>query len=244
MPDLQEDIRQLATFSDNLNQAAPDLLDALDNLTVTSRTIVEKREGLRNLYRSITGASDDLRAFLDANGENIIGLSAASRPTLETLAAADLLRRHLPGLAVRVVNVVDLMRLQTDDEHPHGLTHREFDSIFTTDRPVVFAYHGYPWLIHRLTYRRTNHVNLHVRGYKEEGTTTTPFDMVMMNDLDRFHLVIDVIDRVPSLGHRAAALRQEMVDRRLACRAWTRATGEDHPDVAEWRWSPAHPEQA
>ena len=135
------------------------------------------------------------------------------------------------------------MRLQDEREHPHGLSNREFDGIFTRDKPVIFAYHGYPWLIHRLTYRRTNHANLHVRGYKEEGTTTTPFDMVIMNDLDRFHLVMDVIDRVPSLGHRAAALRQEMVDRRLACRAWTRATGEDHPDVSEWRWSPEQQDQ-
>ena len=125
-------------------------------------------------------------------------------PTLETLAAADLLRQHLPDLKVRVVNVVDLMRLQPDTEHPHGLPDREFDTLFTADQPVIFAFHGYPWLIHRLTYRRTNHDNLHVRGYKEEGTTTTPFDMVMLNDLDRFHLVIDVIDRVPGLGARAA----------------------------------------
>ncbi len=130
---------------------------------------------------------------------------------------------------MRVVNVVDLMRLQPDSEHPHGLSDREFDTLFTTDRPVVFAYHGYPWLIHRLTYRRTNHDNLHVRGYKEEGTTTTPFDMVMLNDLDRFHLVIDVIDRVPALGSQAAHLRQQMVDERVRCRAYTREHGEDAP---------------
>ena len=136
-------------------------------------------------------------------------------PTLETLAAAAILREHLPELKVRVVNVVDLMRLQPESEHPHGLPDAEFDSLFTTDRPIVFAYHGYPWLIHRLTYRRTNHANLHVRGYKEEGTTTTPFDMVMLNDLDRFHLVIDVIDRVPGLAARAAGLRQDMVEERL-----------------------------
>ena len=128
-------------------------------------------------------------------------------PTLETLAAVDILRRELPDLRVRVVNVVDLMRLQPDSEHPHGLSDRDFDTLFTADRPVIFAYHGYPWLIHRLTYRRTNHDNLHVRGYKEEGTTTTPFDMVMLNDLDRFHLVMDVIDRVPGpgLARRGAA---------------------------------------
>ncbi|WP_433460817.1 phosphoketolase family protein [Micromonospora sp. CA-248212] len=157
-------------------------------------------------------------------------------PTLETLAAADLLRQHLPELKVRLVNVVDLMRLQPDTEHPHGLPDKEFDTIFTPDRPVIFAYHGYPWLIHRLTYRRSNHENLHVRGYKEEGTTTTPFDMVMLNDLDRFHLVIDVIDRVPGLGARAAHLRQQMVDARQAARDYTRRYGEDDPQVAEWRW--------
>ena len=134
-------------------------------------------------------------------------------------AAADILRQRLPELKVRVVNVVDLMRLQDDREHPHGLSHAEFDALFTTDRPVVFAYHGYPWLIHRLTYRRTNHDNLHVRGYKEEGTTTTPFDMVMLNDLDRFHLVMDVIDRVPSLGDAAVEVRAEMVRRRRDRRA-------------------------
>ena len=158
-------------------------------------------------------------------------------PTLETLAAVDLLRRHLPDLLVRVVNVVDLMRLEPESEHPHGLPDAEFDTIFTADRPVIFAYHGYPWLIHRLTYRRTNHHSFHVRGYKEEGTTTTPFDMVMMNDLDRFHLVIDVFDRVPGLGERTAALRQRMVDARLDARRYTRLHGEDPPEVADWRWS-------
>src|SRR5499427_5994232 len=148
-------------------------------------------------------------------------------PTLETLAAASILRERLPDLKVRVVNVVDLMRLQPDSEHPHGLSDKEFDSLFTIDRPVVFAYHGYPWLIHRLTYRRANHGNLHVRGYKEEGTTTTPFDMVMLNDLDRFHLVIDVIDRVPGLADRCGRLRQEMEDARLQARAYAREHGED-----------------
>jgi xylulose-5-phosphate/fructose-6-phosphate phosphoketolase len=157
-------------------------------------------------------------------------------PTLETLAAAAILRERVPDLRVRVVNVVDLMRLQPESEHPHGLSDHEFDAHFTTDRPIVFAYHGYPWLIHRLTYRRTNHRNLHVRGYKEEGTTTTPFDMVMLNDLDRFHLVIDVIDRVPGLAEIAAGLRQDMIDERLRCRAWTREHGEDHPDVRDWTW--------
>jgi len=157
-------------------------------------------------------------------------------PTLETLAAASILRQRLPDLKVRVVNVVDLMRLQPDSEHPHGLSDAEFDALFTTDRPVVFAYHGYPWLIHRLTYRRRGHENLHVRGYKEEGTTTTPFDMVMLNDLDRFHLVIDVIDRVPGLPGRAAHLRQEMDDTRLQARAYTREHGEDPPEIRDWTW--------
>ncbi|QGN49894.1 phosphoketolase [Micromonospora sp. WMMC415] len=167
---------------------------------------------------------------------DVVLACAGDVPTLETLAAADLLRRHLPDLKVRVVNVVDLMRLQPPTEHPHGLSDKEFDTIFTADKPVIFAYHGYPWLIHRLTYRRTNHENLHVRGYKEEGTTTTPFDMVMLNDLDRFHLVIDVIDRVPGLAARAAHLRQEMVDARQSCRDYTRRHGEDDPRVSEWRW--------
>jgi xylulose-5-phosphate/fructose-6-phosphate phosphoketolase len=157
-------------------------------------------------------------------------------PTLETLAAAAILRERLPELRVRVVNVVDLMRLQPEVEHPHGLPDTEFDSLFTRDKPIVFAYHGYPWLIHRLTYRRTNHWNLHVRGYKEEGTTTTPFDMVMLNDLDRFHLVMDVIDRVPRLATKAAHLRQEMADRRLEARAWTREHGDDHPEISGWTW--------
>jgi xylulose-5-phosphate/fructose-6-phosphate phosphoketolase len=157
-------------------------------------------------------------------------------PTLETLAATSILRERLPELRVRVVNVVDLMRLQPDTEHPHGLSDREFDSLFTADRPVVFAYHGYPWLIHRLTYRRTNHGNLHVRGYKEEGTTTTPFDMVMLNDLDRFHLVIDVIDRLPHLAGTADHLRQEMIDSRLRARAYGREQGEDPPEIRDWTW--------
>jgi xylulose-5-phosphate/fructose-6-phosphate phosphoketolase len=173
----------------------------------------------------------------DAEGEPDVVLACCGDiPTLETLAATAILREHLPDLKTRVVNVVDLMRLQTETEHPHGLSDPEFDALFTPDRPVVFAYHGYPWLIHRLTYRRTNHANLHVRGYKEEGTTTTPFDMVMLNDLDRFHLVMDVIDRVPGLSGEAAHLRQQMVDERLRCRAWTREHGEDHPDVSGWTW--------
>ena len=156
----------------------------------------------------------------DDNDEPDVVLACAGDvPTLETLAAASLLREHLPSLRVRVVNVVDLMRLQPDTEHPHGMSDAEFDALFTADRPVIFAYHGYPWLIHRLTYRRHGHHNLHVRGYKEEGTTTTPFDMVMLNDLDRYHLVIDVIDRVPGLAARAGHLRQLMTDKRIEARA-------------------------
>ena len=135
-----------------------------------------------------------------------------------------------------MVNVVDLMRLQPASEHPHGLPDSEFDTMFTTDKPIIFAFHGYPWLIHRLTYRRTNHDNLHVRGYKEEGTTTTPFDMVMLNDLDRYHLVIDVIDRVPGLGQAAAHLRQRMMDARQECRDYTRKYGEDAPQIRDWSW--------
>ena len=176
-------------------------------------------------------------ASSDEDGEPDVVLGCAGDvPTLETLAAAHLLREHLPELKVRVVNVVDLMRLQDPREHPHGLSSTEFDALFTTDRPIVFAYHGYPWLIHRLTYRRTNHDNMHVRGYKEEGTTTTPFDMVMLNDLDRFHLVIDVIDRVPGLAQRAGHIRQEMLDRRLAAREYTRRHGEDDPEIRDWTW--------
>jgi xylulose-5-phosphate/fructose-6-phosphate phosphoketolase len=167
---------------------------------------------------------------------DVVMVCAGDIPTLETVAAAALLRRHLPELRVRVVNVVDLMRLQSDSEHPHGMPDAEFDALFTADKPVIFAYHGYPWLIHRLTYRRTNHSGLHVRGYMEEGTTTTPFDMVMMNNMDRFHLVMDVIDRVPGLGTNAAGLRQRMADERLHARAYTRGVGDDPPHVRDWTW--------
>ncbi len=173
----------------------------------------------------------------DDGGEPDVVLGCAGdTPTLETLAAAALLREHLPELRVRVVNVVDLMRLQDEREHPHGLSDGQFDALFTRDKQVIFAYHGYPWLIHRLTYRRTNHHNIHVRGYKEEGTTTTPFDMVMLNDMDRFHLVIDVIDRVPNLGARAAHLRQRMVDERLRHREYTRIHGDDPDELKSWVW--------
>ncbi len=157
-------------------------------------------------------------------------------PTLETMAAVDLLRRNLPDLKIRVVNVVDLMTLQPSTEHPHGLSDREFDSIFTSDKPVVFAFHGYPWLIHRLTYRRTNHHNLHVRGYKEEGTTTTPFDMTVLNDLDRFHLAGDAVDRVPRVHDRAAHFKQSLRDKLIEHKRYIVKHGEDMPEVRDWKW--------
>ncbi|OBK25661.1 phosphoketolase [Mycobacterium asiaticum] len=175
-------------------------------------------------------------ASTDTSDPDVVLACAGDIPTQETLAAAAILRRELPDLGVRVVNVVDLMRLQPDSEHPHGLPDREYDALFTRDRPVIFAYHGYPWLIHRLTYSRAGHDNLHVRGFKERGTTTTPFDMVMLNDLDRFHLVMDVIDRVEGLGSRTAVLRQQMVDARIAARRYTREHGEDDPEISGWTW--------
>jgi xylulose-5-phosphate/fructose-6-phosphate phosphoketolase len=173
----------------------------------------------------------------DQGGEPDVVLACAGDvPTLETLAAVDLLCQHLPTLRVRVINVVDLMTLQQKDEHPHGLSDRDFDTLFTTDKPIIFAYHGYPWLIHRLTYRRKNHGSLHVRGYKEEGTTTTPFDMAVLNDLDRFHLVADVVDRVPKLGYRAAYLKQAMRDKLVAHREYIERHGQDMPEILEWEW--------
>ncbi|WP_431873492.1 phosphoketolase family protein [Amycolatopsis sacchari] len=168
---------------------------------------------------------------------DVVLACAGDAPTMEVLAAAKLLREHLPRLAVRVVNVVDLMRLQPDTEHPHGMTGWEFDALFTPDRPVIFAYHGYPWLIHRLAYRRTNHAEFHVRGYKEHGTTTTPFDMLVLNDMDRFQLVIDVIDRVPGLARTAAPVRQAMTEARERHHRWIREHGEDLPEVRDWTWS-------
>ncbi len=173
----------------------------------------------------------------NTDGEPDVVLACAGDvPTQEALAAADLLRRHLPQVSVRFINVVDLMRLMPESEHPHGLPDREFDALFTTSKPIIFAFHGYPWLIHRLAYRRHNHPNLHVRGYKEEGTVTTPFDMALRNDIDRFHLVIDVIDRVPGLGERAAGLRQEMADARLRASAYAREEGEDPAEISDWTW--------
>jgi xylulose-5-phosphate/fructose-6-phosphate phosphoketolase len=173
----------------------------------------------------------------DAGEPDVVLACAGDVPTLETLAAVDILRRDLPDLRVRVVNVVDLMRLQPDSEHPHGLSDREFDTLFTTDKPIVFAYHGYPWLIHRLAYRRTNHPNLHVRGYKEEGTVTTPFDMAVRNDIDRYHLVMDVIDRGPGLRAKAGLLRKRMVDARIQSRAYAETYGEDPAEITDWTWS-------
>ena len=172
----------------------------------------------------------------DGNAPDLVMACAGDVPTIETLAAVDLLRRYAPRLRVRVVNVVDLMTLQPREEHPHGLPDRDFDALFTTDKPVIFAYHGYPWLIHRLTYRRTNHDNFHVRGYKEEGTTTTPFDMVVRNDLDRFHLVMDAAARVPALAKDAATLTKRMADKRSEHAAYIVRHGEDMPEIRNWRW--------
>jgi xylulose-5-phosphate/fructose-6-phosphate phosphoketolase len=173
----------------------------------------------------------------DNNSEpDVVMACAGDVPTLETLAAVDLLRKQFPDLKMRVINVVDLMTIQPSTEHPHGLSDNDFDSLFTTDKPIIFAYHGYPWLIHRLTYRRHNHDNLHVRGYKEEGTTTTPFDMTVMNDLDRFHLAGDVVDRVPKLknvgGHFKQLLRNKLVDHKQ----YIHQHGIDLPEVLNWKW--------
>ena len=176
-------------------------------------------------------------ASSDQGGEpDVVMACAGDVPTLETLAAVQILREHAPALRVRVINVVNLMALQPREEHPDGLRDKDFDILFTRDRPIIFAYHGYPWLIHRLSYRRSNHDNLHVRGYKEEGTTTTPFDMTVLNDLDRFHLVMDVIERVPSLGQRAGHLRQLMRDRLAEHHRYIREHGQDLPEVLNWRW--------
>jgi xylulose-5-phosphate/fructose-6-phosphate phosphoketolase len=168
---------------------------------------------------------------------------AGDVPTLETLAAVQMLRQHVPELKVRVINVVDLMTLQPESEHSHGLGDAEFDSIFTRDKPIVFAYHGYPTLIHRLTYRRTNHGNLHVRGYKEEGTTTTPFDMTVINDIDRFHLVLDVIDRVPGLSARSVQVSGLMRARLAEHHAYIRLHGDDMPEIRDWKWSGRGPQR-
>ncbi|HYB47790.1 MAG TPA: phosphoketolase family protein, partial [Streptosporangiaceae bacterium] len=176
-------------------------------------------------------------ASSDQGGEpDVVMACCGDVPTLETLAAADLIRRHIPELKVRVINVVNLMKLQPQREHPHGLSDPDFDVLFTRDRPIIFAFHGYPWLIHRLTYRRRNHANLHVRGYKEEGTTTTPFDMAVLNDMDRFHLVGDVIDRLPQLGARAAYAKQTIRDRLIDHKNYIARYGDDMPEIRDWRW--------
>jgi xylulose-5-phosphate/fructose-6-phosphate phosphoketolase len=157
-------------------------------------------------------------------------------PTLETLAAVSILREHLPNLRIRVINVIDLMKLQPQIEQPHGFSDEAFDEIFSMDRPVIFAFHGYPWLIHRLTYRRTNHENIHVRGYKEEGTITTPFDMTVLNDLDRFHLVMDIIDRVPRARENGAHLKQRLENKLLEHKQYIDKHGEDLPEIRNWKW--------
>jgi xylulose-5-phosphate/fructose-6-phosphate phosphoketolase len=181
-------------------------------------------------------------ASSDAGSEpDLVMACAGDVPTIEVLAAVQLLRKLAPEIKVRVINVVDLMTLQPHEEHPHGLSGRDFDALFTTDKPVLFAYHGYPWLIHRLCYRRTNHDNMHVRGYKDEGTTTTPFDMLVRNDMDRFHLVMDAADRVPALAAKAAYIKQHMREKRTEHKEYIRRYGEDLPEIREWRWEQASP---
>jgi xylulose-5-phosphate/fructose-6-phosphate phosphoketolase len=173
----------------------------------------------------------------DEGGEpDVVMACAGDVPTLEALAAVDLLRTHLPDLKIRFVNVIDLMVLQPETEHPHGLSDREFDSIFTTESPIIFAFHGYPWLVHRLTYRRNNHKSLHVRGYKEEGTTTTPFDMAVLNSLDRFHLAGDVVDRVERLRNTGAHFKQFLRDKLIEHRHYVNHHGEDMPEIRDWKW--------
>ncbi|KKK58938.1 hypothetical protein LCGC14_3039380, partial [marine sediment metagenome] len=173
----------------------------------------------------------------DKNTEpDVVMACAGDVPTLETLAAVSILREKLPDLKIRVVNVVDLMKLQRETEHPHGLNDKDFDALFTKNKPVIFAFHGYPWLIHRLTYNRTNHGNIHVRGYKEEGTITTAFDMTVLNDMDRFHLVQDVLDRLPNLGDEVAYLKQEMQDKLIEHKYYIRKNGLDMPEIRNWKW--------
>jgi xylulose-5-phosphate/fructose-6-phosphate phosphoketolase len=170
------------------------------------------------------------------NDPDVVMACCGDVPTLETLASVQILRGYFPDLKIRVINVVDLMTLQPQSEHPHGISDKDFDVLFTRDKPIIFAFHGYPWLLHRLTYRRTNHSNLHVRGYKENGTTTTPFDMTVLNDLDRFHLAGDVIDRVPSLSSCAAYVKQHLRDKLLDHKTYIETHGEDMPEIRDWKW--------
>jgi xylulose-5-phosphate/fructose-6-phosphate phosphoketolase len=173
----------------------------------------------------------------DAGGDpDLVMAAAGDVPTLEILAAISILREALPELKIRMVNVVDLMRLEPSTEHPHGLSDKDFDTLFTRDKPIIFAYHGYPWLIHRLTYRRTNHHNLHVRGYKEEGTITTPFDMTVLNEMDRFHLAMDAVDRLPQIGGKAAYIKQACRDKLIEHSEYIRVHGEDMPEIRDWTW--------
>jgi xylulose-5-phosphate/fructose-6-phosphate phosphoketolase len=194
-----------------------------------------------NMDAAMAHCADGIGMWEWAGNDNgaepdVVMACAGDVPSLETLAAVDILRQHFPDLKIRVVNVVDLMTLQPQSEHPHGLSDKDFDLLFTTNKPIIFAFHGYPWLIHRLTYRRNNHRNLHVRGYKEEGTTTTPFDMVVLNDLDRYHLVMDVIDRVPKLESVGAHVLQHMRQKRFEHKRYISEYGEDMPEIRNWKW--------